>query len=117
LIEKINAFLSNQFPDLKIIAEADSLNRGIVTLSGECNTWQQVIDVGHAVAKLEGVTNVVNDLTVKGMQIPRKDYSPYISQGEKLGTLDEADVVIIGLGITGCAIARALSKYDLKIIF
>jgi len=28
----------------------------------------------------------------------------------------EADVVIIGAGITGCAIARELSKYKVEII-
>jgi len=116
VIKIVNTFLSDHYPDLKITAKMDAFNRNIVTLSGECKSWQQVVDIGHSVAKIDGIKNVVNDLIVEGMEIPHKDYSPYVLQGEKLGVMDEADVVIIGLGITGCAIARTLSKYDLKIV-
>lgn len=116
MIETIRTFLSEQYPDLNIKAKMDDLGRSIITLSGECSSWQQVVDIGHAVAKAEGVKNVVNELTVRGLQIPRKDYSSHINRGLDAGILDEADVVIIGLGITGCGIARALSRYDLKII-
>ena len=115
-MKTIRSFLKKNYPDLKINASMDPTGRNIVTLSGECGSWQQVVEIGHNVAKQEGVINVVNDLTVKGMTIPRKDYSPYIERGMESGQLDEADVVIVGLGITGCAIARALSKYKLRVI-
>ena len=112
--EKIQQFLKQKFPEISITAVADA--RNIVTLSGECESWQQLVDVGHAVAKLENVKNVVSDMTVRGMEIPGRDYEALAREGEKKGVLAEADVVIVGLGIVGCAIARELSKYDLKIV-
>lgn len=115
-MKKVHSFLSKNYPDLKISATLDSAGRKIVTLTGECGSWEQVVEIGHKVARLEGVDNVVNDLTVEGMDLPRKDYGPYIERGMESGMLGEADMVIIGLGITGCAIARALSKYKLKVI-
>ena len=69
--EKIQQFLKQKFPEISITAVADA--RNIVTLSGECESWQQLVDVGHAVAKLENVKNVVSDMTVRGMAIPGRD--------------------------------------------
>lgn len=90
-----------------------SWNEDILILSGEMDTWQQVVDVGHMAAKLAGVTKLVNHLTSKD-QPPKviRDLSPYFAMDE----VTKADVVIIGAGVTGCAIARGLSKYDLDIL-
>lgn len=90
-----------------------SWNEDILILSGKMNTWQQVVDVGHMAAKLPGVTKLVNHLTSKD-QPPKeiRDLSPYFAMDET----DKADVVIIGAGVTGCGIARELSKYDLDIL-
>ncbi len=90
--------------------------RNIVTLSGVCDSWQTLIDVGHAVAKVDGVKNVVSDMEVEGLTIPKKNYEPYIKKGKEIGVIDRADVVIIGAGVSGCGIARELSRYNLKII-
>lgn len=114
MIEYVRRFLKQQYPKITVSATAD--DRNIVTLAGECESWQQLVDIGHAVAKLEGVKNVVSDMTVRGMEIPHRDYGALVEQGEKAGVLAEADVVIVGLGITGCAIARELSKYNLRIV-
>lgn len=111
---KIQEFLKQQFPEISITASVD--DRNIVTLAGECESWQQLVDVGHAVAKLENVKNVVSDMTVKGMELPGRDYEAFARAGEEAGVLAEADVTIVGLGIVGCAIARELSKYNLKIV-
>jgi len=115
-IENVEKMLREEFPQFSIVAVPDPHGRNIVILEGEVDTWQSVIDIGHAAAKVDGVRNVVSDLSVKGLEIPRKDYSPYIAQGKEIGVIDEADVVIVGLGIVGCATARALSKYNLKVI-
>ena len=114
LNERVEQVLKEAFPHLDIRAEADF--RSIVTLSGECTSWQELIDVGHLAAKVDGVRNIVSRMTVKGLEIPKKDYSETVRKGREIGVIDEADVVVVGLGITGCGIARELAKYDLKII-
>lgn len=116
VLENVKQMLRERFPKFDIEVSPDPHGREIYTLSGQLDTWQRVIDVGHAAANVEGVRNIVSDLTVKGMTIPKKDYTPFIRQGEEIGVIDQADVIVVGLGITGCGIARELSKYDLKII-
>ena len=105
--------LRESFPHLQIGVTVNE--RNIAALSGECGSWQELIDVGHAVAHVKGVHNVVSDMTAKGVSIPKKDYTPIITQGKKLGVVEEADVVIIGAGVSGCGVARELAKYDLSI--
>lgn len=106
--------LRKHFPDVQIHAAMDE--RNILTLTGSCNSWSQLVQIGHKAAKCKGVRNVVNKMTVNGLTIPKKDYTPYREAGEKLGVVETVDVVIIGAGISGCGIARELSKYDLKVL-
>ncbi len=44
----------------------------IITLTGEVSEWQHVVNIGHIVAKVKGVRNVVNDIKAKGITIPKK---------------------------------------------
>lgn len=88
----------------------------IVTLTGEVDNWQHVVDIGHIAAKVKGVRNVVNDIRAKGITIPKKDNSKKIKKVKQEGKRKKCDIVIIGAGISGCAIARELSKYNLKTI-
>ena len=106
--------LREAFPGLEIKVSVDE--RQIVTLAGECGDWQQLIDVGHRAANVPGVENVVSDMWVKGLEIPRKDYQTGRAKGFEAGLVGEADVVIAGAGVIGCGIARELAKYPLKII-
>ena len=106
--------LRKNFPDAQINVSVDS--RRILTLTGECSGWEELVRIGRMAAKDKNIKNVVNHMTVKGLTIPRKDYGPYKEAGEKLGVTAEADVVIIGAGITGCGIARELAKYKLNIL-
>lgn len=114
MIETVREMLKVKFPDQPVEASAD--DRGIVTLTGECSDWQTVVDIGHALAKEAGVRNVVSDLTARGVHVPVKDYGPYREAGRAAGVTGEADVVIIGAGISGCGIARELSRYCLDIL-
>ena len=114
LVREVEAHLSEAFPTARVDVAADW--RGIVTLSGECESYQQLVDVGHAVAKLPGVRNVVSEMGARGTEIPRRDYAPLVAAGEAAGELAECDVVVVGLGIVGSAIARELSRYDLDVI-
>ncbi|MGX8709634.1 MAG: NAD(P)/FAD-dependent oxidoreductase [bacterium] len=86
---------------------------GILTLEGSTKTWQTAVDIGHMAAKLPGVHNVVSDLTAPGaVPLKRKDSAPY----RAMGVVDKADAVIIGGGVTGCAIARQLTQYRVNIL-
>ena len=114
MLEAIKKIMEEDFRVANPGVQVD--DRKIVTLSGVCDTWQTVVDVGHAVAKVEGVRNVVSDLTVEGLEIPKKSYDEFIQKGNEIGVIDTADVVIIGAGVSGCGIARELSRYNLKVI-
>ena len=114
ILEVIQNTLTETFPGLSINAAIDE--RNIVTLNGECETWAQVVQAGHLAAKPAEVKNVVNELSVRGMPAPRKNYGPCCEAGQKIGLIDSVDVLIIGAGISGCGIARELSKYQLNIL-
>ena len=90
--------------------------RNIATVSGECETWEQLIDVGHFVAEDAKIKNVVSEMTVKGLTITPQDYASMAKEGRKKGIIQKTDVVIIGAGVIGCGIARELSKYDFHCI-
>ena len=90
-------------------------NVKIVTLTGTVDVWQELVDIGHIVAKVKGVKNLVNNITAKDTVILKKDYSAEIANTKKTGNEESCDVVIIGAGVSGCAIARELSKYDITV--
>jgi glycerol-3-phosphate dehydrogenase len=97
---------------IEVFVSADK----IVTLTGEVDDWQQVVDCGHLIAKIKGVRNIVNDMTAKGIVIPKRDRSMEIQQAMESGNETACDIVVIGAGIAGCAIARELAKYQVKTI-
>ncbi|MDO5734391.1 MAG: FAD-dependent oxidoreductase [Eubacteriales bacterium] len=88
----------------------------IVVLEGQVPEWRDVVDLGHQAAKVDGVRNVVNHLEIPDMAAYRKDYSQSLEAGLQKGVIADCDVVIVGAGISGCGIARELSKYDLDIV-
>lgn len=106
--------LNKTFPGLDLHVDVDG--RGIATVSGVCDTWETLVDVGHYVGKCQGVKSVVSDMHVPGVEISRPDYGGMAVQGRSAGVIAEADVVIVGAGVIGCAIARELSRYQLNII-
>lgn len=110
----INERLKASFPEVNCKVKLNE--RKIAFVYGKCAAWEEVIDVCHFVAELPGVRNVVNKLIVPGLHIPAVDYAAPASKGREIGVIRDADVVIVGGGITGCGVARELSKYDLKII-
>jgi glycerol-3-phosphate dehydrogenase len=114
LLEAIRNSLREALPDLN--PELSINGRGILTIRGDCTSWEEVVAAGHLAAKPSEVRNVVNELSVRGKPAPRKDYRPYRDMGTRIGLADTVDVLIIGAGISGCAIARELSKYRLRIL-
>jgi glycerol-3-phosphate dehydrogenase len=114
MLEAVRNTLKETFPNLEPELSIDE--RGILTIKGECASWEEVVAAGHLAAAPSEVRNVVNELSVRGKPSPRKDYTPYREMGIKAGRIDTVDVLIIGAGISGCAIARELSKYRLRVL-
>ncbi len=114
LTERVKEALAKALPERSIEVSAD--DRGIVTLRGVCASWEEVVQAGLTAGGLSEVKNVVNKLEAEGLELPKKDYSAHRAAGEAKGVFDDADVLIIGAGVSGCGIARELSKYDLKIL-
>lgn len=86
---------------------------GILRLEGELPAWQLMIDFCHKAAKLPGVRNLVSHIqTPESIPCEKEDLKAYDTKT----VLEQVDVVIIGGGITGCAAARTLSKYDVKVL-
>ena len=113
-MKKIKKTLQRAFPESRLSLQLDG--RGILTLAGKCADWQQVVAVGHRAAALPGVKNVVNELRVPGLAVPKKNYGAMRSRGLKKGVVADVDLLIIGAGISGCAVARELAKYRLDIL-
>ena len=113
-MRKIRKALKKTFPELELELQLDE--RAILTLAGRCSSWQQVVDVGHRAAALPGIKNVVNELTVPGQPAPKIDYPSVCANGRAKGVAADVDLLIIGAGIIGCAVARELAKYKLKIL-
>ncbi|NLC72617.1 MAG: FAD/NAD(P)-binding oxidoreductase [Ruminococcaceae bacterium] len=90
-------------------------NDKIVTLNGTADNWNQVVESGFFAAKTRGVKNVVNNIRVKG-SIKKETGLEDLNEALSLGTIASADVVIVGAGVSGCAIARELSALNLSVI-
>jgi glycerol-3-phosphate dehydrogenase len=89
---------------------AVSVRDNIAELTGRAGSLQNAVDAGHLAAGLEQVRQVVNEIDYPG-KIPLV-LPPKVSD-ELTGK--EFDVVIVGGGVIGLAIARELSRFDLRI--
>ncbi|MCM1289438.1 MAG: NAD(P)/FAD-dependent oxidoreductase [Corallococcus sp.] len=84
-----------------------------IFLQGSCGDWQTAVAIGKDFAKRAVGKYVVNDVGPQGFKEPAP-YAPKFVDTVLDG--EEFDVVIIGGGISGCAVARELSRYKLKIL-
>ena len=98
------------FPDCALEATVD--DRSIVTLS--THAYMVTIgQVGQTVAAIKGVRNVVSDMDVPGLDIPKKDYTPYVKPERRLASL----ILPISLwSVGGLCHHRELSKYNVNIV-
>ena len=107
--------LSEKLSDMGIDPSEIQINikDDVAFLSGHIDKWKHAVDAGHIVAKLDDVKNVVCDILADDKEEKEKiDLHPYYN----MDVVDRCDVAIIGGGITGTAIMRQLSKYDLDIL-
>ena len=94
-------------------------DRGSIVLEGRVATWGERLKAGY-LATGRGYRGVVNDLVASDAEWASRE-SPSGPDGDAAGkekSLEGAsfDVAIVGGGITGCAIARELSKWRLSVV-
>ena len=108
-IKKLNKKLDHAF-DGQVSAREE---RGLLILSGELAAWKSVVRAGAMSVNKKRYIGLVNDIRCTG-EAPASPRMPSIRDE----TLDGAapDVLIIGGGVTGCAIARELSRFKLDIL-
>lgn len=87
-----------------------TVDGGIVTIEGSVDSYDEFLRIGRSIGRLKGVIGVVNRLSYPGYKENR------VKPKASMEDLGEADVVIIGGGVVGCSIARALSRYDIKVV-
>lgn len=100
------------FKKFGVKVQASQNDRSII-LTGECDDWGKIVEIGKMFVDKKSGRHVVNDIRFTGgNDIPPS--LPALKDGGLEGT--EWDVVIIGGGISGCTVARELSKYSLKVL-
>jgi glycerol-3-phosphate dehydrogenase len=123
LADKVNRKLLKYFGNRVRAVEAD----GSLLLEGNLDNWNDVVLAGSLAAKCgkksrapkrphDGIQRsgyVVNNIHFSGAEIP-----PMIAPKKSDAALEgrRPDVLVIGGGVTGCAIARELSRYDLDVL-
>jgi len=108
-LKKINDKLDKEFNG-QVEAREDN---GRLVLSGELGKWEDVVRAGKMAVNVKKYIGLVNDVrcTEEKPSAPRK---PRLSDFalEKM----TPDVLIVGGGVIGCAIARELSRYRLQVL-
>ncbi len=90
----------------------DTDDRSVI-ISGECDNWQNIVIIGKMFVDKKSGKHVVNNIRLIGAT-EKYPILPTVKDKKLDGT--DWDVVVIGGGISGCAVARELSKYNLKIL-
>lgn len=105
--QKICKNISQLSSDIQVSEE-----RGCIVLKGEVDDWATVVKAGKLAVDKKHYLGVINDIQLKGFVLqPRL---PALQDQRLEG--EHPDVLIIGGGITGCSIARALSRWNLKTV-
>jgi len=108
LVQKLNKRLKKAFSG-KVHAE---LRDRCLFLSGDLDDWNDIVRAGLMSVNRKQYT-VVNDIIFNGGRIPPMKV-PSVASNTLSGK--RTDVLIIGGGIVGCAVARELTRYNLDIM-
>ena len=103
--EKVKEKVTGLYPQIDV-----SLQRGCIVLNGELDNWDDIYKAGTLAIDRDSL-GVINDIRLKGfidnIKLPK----------ERDNSLEggRPDVLIVGGGIVGSAVARELSKLKLNI--
>lgn len=103
-LKRVRKKLKKLSPDIQVRED-----RGCLVLEGQLDDWDTIVQAGYLAVDKEHYHGVINNIRLKGfddkVRLPQdRDRS---LEGE------EPQILIIGGGITGCAIARELSRWKL----
>lgn len=86
---------------------------GCLVLEGELDRWEDVVAAGMLAARGHRFAGFVNDVRFTGAAIPPMKIPPF-SDASLEG--ETPDVLIVGGGIVGCAIARECARYSISVL-
>ncbi|MFP4460913.1 MAG: FAD-dependent oxidoreductase, partial [Thermotogota bacterium] len=107
-LNKLQAKLFGQYGQSIVATQKGSS----ILLEGRLSQWSEVVQAGKLAANVEGIAGVINNISCESVKNEKKkpaNYSEIIFQNK------ETDVLIIGGGVIGCAIARELARWDIDI--
>lgn len=107
-MRKIGDFLSKKFSAAIHCEEKN----GALFLYGKVKSWDQVVKIGKFATRF-GFRGVVNKIECEEAK-PSVPKVPLVRDASLHGR--KVDVLIIGAGVIGCAIARELSRWKLNIL-
>jgi glycerol-3-phosphate dehydrogenase len=93
-------------------------DRGSLVLEGRVSSWKEKVELGFYAAGA-GYRGVVNDLVAEGCEWAEAERpsSPFAAEpGHRPLEGLSFDAVIIGGGVIGCAIARELTRWRIKVL-
>ena len=108
-LKKINKKLVKAF-DGKVEASEEG---GLLILSGELPNWSDVVRAGQMAVNKNRYEGLVNDIRCAAERATQPRMPAVRDQALNGAT---PDVLIIGGGVIGCAIARELSRYKLNVL-
>ena len=108
-LTRINRTLNERFGGAVSAVERD----GCLVLQGALNNWDDVVSAGLIAVNKRRYDGLVNDIRFTGDAIPPMRL-PSLQDDALEGAAP--DVLIIGGGVIGCAIARECARYDMSIL-
>ena len=108
-VNRINQKLNEKFNGRVSARVAD----GCLVLEGELDRWEDVVSAGMFAARWRRYAGLVNDIRFTGGEIPPMKLPPLHD-----GTLEGAapDILIVGGGVIGCAVARECARYSASVL-